>query len=82
MTLVEKPQNPVDIFNLCAPQHPSRAQFYQKARATKGLPALQETYSDTPSRVIQAHQISERLGFRYQWPDLMQWLDADIHENV
>lgn len=84
ITVLEHAQKPFEIFNLCAPIHPSRADFYQKARALQGLSPLDETTSDQPSRVICAKHISERFGFRYQWPDLIQWLDADaaLHEKA
>ena len=65
-----------DAYNLSAPEHPSRAQFYPLAARQLGLaePAFIE-----PAGIympIEGNLICQHLGFSYRWPDPVQGVAA------
>ncbi|MGL4713161.1 MAG: SDR family NAD(P)-dependent oxidoreductase, partial [Shewanella sp.] len=55
------------IYNLCAPIHPTKAEFYQAGALSLGLVAPEFNQQSMPSKVIQADAIVTDLGFRYQY---------------
>nr|ELR5133572.1 SDR family oxidoreductase [Providencia rettgeri] len=63
------------IFNLCAPTHPTRAEFYTKAAKSIGLvpPEFIDEINESGGKVINGNKICQELGFEYQYPnpDLM-----------
>lgn len=58
-----------DVFNLCAPQHPSRAAFYPKAAEALGLPAPGFSEDPMPVKRVSGARIEQTLGFTYRYPD-------------
>ncbi len=77
---IEQQTTAMECFNLCAPTHPSRLDFYQKARIQLSQPPLQTQFSDQRPRIIQGDKITRCLQYVYRWPDLLAWLDlADIY---
>ncbi|WP_421205062.1 NAD-dependent epimerase/dehydratase family protein [Aeromonas enteropelogenes] len=62
-----------DAYNLSAPVHPRREQFYPFAARQLGLPApvfLEPAGAFLP---IDGLRICEQLGFNYRWPDPAHW---------
>ncbi|MCU8012626.1 MAG: NAD(P)-binding domain-containing protein [Shewanella sp.] len=64
------------IYNLCAPSHPTKAEFYQAAAESLGLVAPEFNQQSMPSKVIQADAIVTDLGFRYQYVSPLDMLAA------
>lgn len=63
-----------DIFNLSAPSHPSRAEFYLTACQLMDITPPVFTDMSGDGKVIQAEKIEQKTNFRYQVRDLMTWL--------
>ncbi|WP_413484354.1 SDR family oxidoreductase [Shewanella baltica] len=64
------------IYNLCAPTHPTKAEFYQAAAESLGLVAPEFNQQSMPSKVIQGDAIVTDLGFRYQYASPLDMLAA------
>lgn len=65
-----------ETFNLCAPDHPSRSQFYCAASRQLGLslPVFQDQF--TSGRCIDGRRVAEVVGCDYAVSDLMAWLSV------
>lgn len=59
------------IYNLCAPIHPTRAEFYTHAAQSIGLvpPQFIEEESTLDGKIINGNKICQELGFEYQYPN-------------
>jgi len=62
------------IFNLAAPDHPTRAAFYQQACQLMGLPLPSFSNMHSDGKTIDASKIETELGYHYQIRDLFAWL--------
>ncbi|MDQ6571336.1 MAG: SDR family NAD(P)-dependent oxidoreductase, partial [Haemophilus parainfluenzae] len=68
-TLLMNP-NGLRTYHLCAPVHPTRAEYYTKAAACYDLFTPQFECSDSdPKRIIMADKICRDLGFTYRYPN-------------
>ena len=62
--------NGLRVYHLCAPVHPTRAEYYTKAAACYDLFTPQFECSDSdPKRIIMADKICRDLGFAYRYPN-------------
>lgn len=59
------------IYNLCAPEHPARSEFYPVMARQLGLEPPQFTDSGVGSKGkrVDGSRITNELGFEYQYPD-------------
>ncbi|HKS32793.1 MAG TPA: SDR family NAD(P)-dependent oxidoreductase, partial [Enterobacteriaceae bacterium] len=59
------------IYNICAPQHPSRETFYpQMARQLElDPPVFTPSANPGKGKIIDGNRICNELGFEYQYPD-------------
>ncbi len=58
------------IYNLCAPKHPARNQFYPAAAKQLGLtPPTFAPDGSNRGKVIDGNKICNELGFEYLYPD-------------
>lgn len=59
------------IYNICAPQHPSRATFYPQMARQLGLapPVFAPATGEGKGKIIDGSRICNELGFAYQYPD-------------
>lgn len=64
------------VYNLCAPEHPSRSEFYVAAAESLGLAAPQFNGQLQPSKVILGDAIVRELGFEYQFASPLEMLAA------
>ncbi|MCZ0750901.1 NAD-dependent epimerase/dehydratase family protein [Aeromonas enteropelogenes] len=62
-----------DAYNLSAPVHPRREQFYPFAARQLGLPAPVFIEPAGEFLPIDGLRICEQLGFNYRWPDPAHW---------
>lgn len=62
-----------DAYNLSAPVHPRREQFYPFAARQLGLPAPVFIEPAGAFLPIDGLHICEQLGFNYRWPDPTHW---------
>ncbi len=62
------------LFNLCAPGHPARADFYPQMASDLGLasPTFSQSHSEGKGKTIDGSLICKTLGFEYQHPDPMK----------
>lgn len=70
ITLLLSTASPRRVFNLCAQQHPARADYYPAVARVLGV--IPPEFSADPSvdhKVIDGSAICRELGFRYQYPD-------------
>ena len=59
-----------ETFNVCAPKHPSRAEFYGAAAGWLGRPAPQAGETDRLLfRQISSRKLERQLRFTFQYPD-------------
>lgn len=67
--LIKRP-NGGHIYNLCAPEHPDKATFYQQAaRNLQLVPPEFIATDNSHGKVIDGSRICKQLGFEYQYPD-------------
>lgn len=61
------------IYNLCAPEHPARAQFYPAMARKLGLPEPQflDSTPGEKGKVVDGNRICHELGFEYEYPNPM-----------
>ncbi|WP_434926488.1 NAD-dependent epimerase/dehydratase family protein [Shewanella sp. HL-SH2] len=64
------------VYNLCAPDHPTKQTFYSQAAIHAGTSAPTFNQQISPSKVIDGNLICQQLGFIYQQPHLLKMLDA------
>jgi nucleoside-diphosphate-sugar epimerase len=64
------------IYNIVAPIHPNRGEFYPLATAHLGLVAPVFNQDVMPTKVISGALICQQLGFVYQYPDPLKMLYA------
>lgn len=64
------------IYNLCAPLHPSKGEFYQVAAQSLGLVPPVFNQQVLPNKVVLAQAIVADLGFNYQYPCPLDMLAA------
>ncbi|EKT58358.1 SDR family oxidoreductase [Providencia sneebia] len=59
------------IYNLCAPEHPSRANFYRQATQALHLelPEFMEEKEKINGKIVNGNRICHELGFEYQYPN-------------
>lgn len=59
------------IYNLSAPQHPARSQFYPAVARQLGLtpPTFLADSGASSGKIIDGNKICSDLGFEYSWPD-------------
>ncbi|MGV3345119.1 SDR family oxidoreductase [Enterobacteriaceae bacterium LUAb1] len=59
------------VYNLCAPQHPSRAEFYPCVARQLGMipPLFRENTGGKKGKIIDGSKICDDLGFNYRYPD-------------
>ncbi|EPG7575884.1 SDR family oxidoreductase [Providencia rettgeri] len=59
------------IYNLCAPIHPTRAEFYTHAAQSIGLvpPQFIDEENALVGKIINGNKICQELGFEYQYPN-------------
>ena len=64
------------VYNIVAPVHPSRGEFYPLATTHLGLVAPVFNQHLMPTKVITGGLICQQLGFIYQYPDPLKMLYA------
>ncbi|RKQ38951.1 SDR family oxidoreductase [Enterobacter sp. R1(2018)] len=59
------------IYNLCAPGHPSREEFYSRMARQLNLaaPAFRAQEKPGHGKLVDGNRICNELGFEYQYPD-------------
>ncbi|HHQ4517945.1 TPA: NAD-dependent epimerase/dehydratase family protein, partial [Aeromonas veronii] len=62
-----------DVFNLSAPVHPRREQFYPFAARQQGLPVPVFIEPAGEFQPIDGQLICQQMGFNYRWPDPAHW---------
>lgn len=70
--LLDQPQAQGGCYNLCAPQHPIRREFYVRQARRLGLPAPQfaaSAPSREPAMWIDGERICQATGFAYRYRD-------------
>ncbi|ELX8380192.1 SDR family oxidoreductase [Providencia vermicola] len=70
--LLKQPQGG-HIYNLCAPEHPQRADFYRQASQSLNLelPEFMLETEATTGKIVNGNRICQELGFEYQYPNPM-----------
>jgi nucleoside-diphosphate-sugar epimerase len=59
-----------EVFNGCAPLHPTRGELYAAAAESHGLSALpEEASSDNTVKIVNSDKISRELGYNFLHPD-------------
>lgn len=59
-----------EVFNACAPLHPTRGELYAAAAESHGLTALpEEAASDSHFKIVNSDWIVKKLGYKFLHPD-------------
>jgi nucleoside-diphosphate-sugar epimerase len=59
-----------EVFNACAPLHPTRGEVYAAAAESHGLAALpEEPYSSNLFKIINSDKLVTKLGYNFLHPD-------------
>ncbi|RVU40316.1 epimerase [Rheinheimera riviphila] len=64
------------LFNLCCPEHPLKADFYHTAAVQAGLPPVSFSAADEPARRILSRRSQQQPGFEYQFLSPLQALTS------
>ena len=70
-----------ELFNLCAPGHPSRQAFYTLACELAGLPLPRFTDQLAGGKQIDGSKVCRVLGYAYQYPDPEHWLHQQANAD-
>lgn len=65
------------IYNVCAPSHPSRMDFYQLAAACEALPEPEFINEKKAWKIVNSSRIGREIDFDFSVPDLIMWLKSD-----
>ncbi|MCL1094917.1 SDR family oxidoreductase [Shewanella kaireitica] len=69
--------NSAGVYNVCAPKHPTRQDFYRQASLKLGLVEPQFVQDSTAGgKLISSNRLIKELNFEYQFSDPMDMLDA------
>ncbi len=59
-----------EVFNACAPLHPTRGEFYATAAESHGFDALpEESSSSSKFKIVNSAKIEKSLGYKFLRPD-------------
>lgn len=76
VSLILSGRDTQSVYNLAAPIHPTRGEFYVIASQHLGLPPPEFNQQQQPSKTIDGQLICQDLGFEYRHPDPIKMLDA------
>jgi len=65
-----------NVYNLCAPEHPTKATFYSHAAEHLGEKVPEFNQQISPSKIIDGNLICRQLGFSYHHTNPIKMLDA------
>ncbi|MCY3999317.1 MAG: SDR family oxidoreductase [Bacteroidetes bacterium] len=61
-----------EVFNVCAEQHPSRAEFYTKIAQNQDIPPPEiQDGTSQPDKVVMCDKLTAHLGYQWIHPDPM-----------
>ena len=63
------------IYNLCAPDHPTKAAFYSQACSALGLVVPEFSDITSPNKIVNGDHICQSLAFNYRHPKLTSMLE-------
>jgi nucleoside-diphosphate-sugar epimerase len=59
-----------EVFNACAPLHPTRGEIYKAAAESHGLAALpEESSSSNDYKLVNSDKLVTKLGYAFLHPD-------------
>jgi nucleoside-diphosphate-sugar epimerase len=59
-----------EVFNACAPQHPTRGELYKAAAESHGLVSLpEEASSNSHFKIVNSDRLVKKLGYKFLHPD-------------
>ncbi|MDD8057723.1 SDR family oxidoreductase [Shewanella metallivivens] len=76
VSLILSSHDTLPIYNLAAPMHPTRGEFYVKAAEHLGLTPPEFNQQQQPNKVIDGQLICRHLGYEYRQPNPLKMLDA------
>lgn len=79
--LLLQAEEPVQVLNAVAPDHPSRADFYTQAAAVQNLSLPLFVMEKINWKIVNSLG-AEKLGYRYQISDWAEWLEKVRLENL
>jgi nucleoside-diphosphate-sugar epimerase len=62
-----------DTFNICADEHPTRAEFYRAIAERTGLGVPEFRPSDEGGKIVDGRKFRDRFEFRYEFPDPLKF---------
>ncbi len=62
-----------EIFNACAPKHPTKSELYPSAARKLGLEIPNFSNTKSPFKKIIANKICKHINFDYSYPNPKQW---------
>ncbi|MGZ9897998.1 SDR family oxidoreductase [Shewanella gaetbuli] len=71
-----KTANLAKVYNLCAPQHPTKSEFYTQASIHLGLQPPEFNQTAMASKTVDGQKITQELGYQYIYSDPIKMLDA------
>ena len=69
-------QNASGIYNGCAPDHPTREEFYTMAAQKAGLRPPEFLPQKTNWKIIVSERLESELNFKFKFPCPMEWLSS------
>ncbi|MGB4776588.1 MAG: SDR family oxidoreductase [Daejeonella sp.] len=69
------------IYNVCAPSHPTKEEFYTLAAEMAGLNKPQFIAEKTNWKIVRSNRLENELDFTFKVADLMEWLRSGKAEK-
>lgn len=69
-------ENVTGIFNGCAPDHPTKKEFYSLATELEGLEKPGFLSEKTSWKIVSSSRLRSELNYRFEYPSLMDWLHS------
>lgn len=76
LLLILQQQRWGEVFNACAPAHPSRREFYSQACDRLAIPRPLFGHEAASGKQIDGSKVERMLGYSYQIPDPLAWLSS------
>ena len=76
LSLILRAPKVANVYNICAPEHPTKAMFYTYAASHLGEIAPEFNQQTAPTKLIDGNLICQQLGFSYGHPNPIKMLDA------
>jgi len=63
-----------EVFNVCAPGHPTKKEFYRKAAIVGNLPFPNFVDKEENYKIVDSSKLIKKLDYKFEYPDPLDYL--------